>query len=104
MRTRPTTLVLDQLDQVLWIRLNRPEARNAIDPVMRDELLRVFEEMGSDRTIRCAVITARGPDFCIGEPLVAGDAAARVEGGRRARHGDVGIPCSPLCWRRRSPW
>jgi 2-(1,2-epoxy-1,2-dihydrophenyl)acetyl-CoA isomerase len=69
MRTRPTTLVLDQLDQVLWIRLNRPEARNAIDPVMRDELLRVFEEMGSDRTIRCAVITARGPDFCIGADL-----------------------------------
>ncbi|HAM00698.1 MAG TPA: enoyl-CoA hydratase, partial [Acidimicrobiaceae bacterium] len=48
---------------------NRPEARNAIDPVMRDELIELFEDTSTDRSVRCLVVTGEGRDFCTGADL-----------------------------------
>jgi 2-(1,2-epoxy-1,2-dihydrophenyl)acetyl-CoA isomerase len=78
--TDPTTLQLDRDEAVLWVRLARPEARNAIDPTMRDELRLVLGDADADPAVRCIVIGGSGADFCIGADLTpAGGGAAAAE-------------------------
>ena len=76
-----TTLLLDRAGAVLWIRLNRPDARNGIDPTMRDELIAALGEADADVGVRAIVITGTGRDFCTGADLMpaghAGGAAQR---------------------------
>jgi 2-(1,2-epoxy-1,2-dihydrophenyl)acetyl-CoA isomerase len=69
MRTEFSTLAVSLDDAVCWVRLERPEARNAIDPVMRDELLGLFEEVAGERSVRAMVVTGQGRDFCTGADL-----------------------------------
>jgi 2-(1,2-epoxy-1,2-dihydrophenyl)acetyl-CoA isomerase len=76
MTTNPSTLVLSREDAVLWIRLNRPEARNGIDPVMCSELRTVLEEADVDTSVRALVVTGTGPDFCVGADIPASAGAA----------------------------
>lgn len=66
-----TTLILDRQDAVLWIRLNRPGARNGIDAVMRDELHAALAAADRDKDVRAIVITGQGADFCTGADLAA---------------------------------
>lgn len=74
MAEQPRTLILEREGAVLWVRLNRPEARNAIDGVMRDELMAALREAERDPAVRALVITGQGRDFCVGADLVpAGD-------------------------------
>ncbi|MBM3674972.1 MAG: enoyl-CoA hydratase/isomerase family protein [Actinobacteria bacterium] len=76
----PETLRLERDDAVLWIRLARPEARNAIDPTMRGELRSLLAEIDADPTVRSVVITGSGTDFCTGADLTpagGGDAASQ---------------------------
>ena len=72
---QPTTLILDRDGAVQWIRLNRPDARNGIDPVMRGELAAAFEAADIDPEVRAVVVTGQGRDFCTGADLMpAGNA------------------------------
>lgn len=67
----PQTLLLTREDGVLWIRLNRPDNGNGIDPVMTVELRSTFEEADADPAVRCIVVTGAGKDFCTGADLAA---------------------------------
>jgi 2-(1,2-epoxy-1,2-dihydrophenyl)acetyl-CoA isomerase len=71
-----SALVLDRQGAVLWLRLNRPEARNAIDAALRDELSVALADADRDRDVRAIVLTGTGPDFCVGADLVAADGTA----------------------------
>ena len=64
-----TTLRLERVDAVQWIRLDRPDARNGIDPAMRDELTALLLELDADDAVRSIVITGTGDDFCTGADL-----------------------------------
>jgi len=64
-------LVADRQGAVLWLRLNRPEARNAIDTGLRDEISVALAGADHDRDVRAIVVTGSGPDFCVGADLVA---------------------------------
>lgn len=78
--TEPRTLRLDRDGAVLWIRLARPDARNAIDLVMREELRTAFAEADADAAVRCLVVTGTGDDFCTGADLTpAGGGTAAPE-------------------------
>jgi E-phenylitaconyl-CoA hydratase len=52
-----------------WVRLDRPEQRNAISRQMRQELAAAFGELERDPAIRVAVLTGNGPAFCAGVDL-----------------------------------
>ncbi len=52
-----------------WIRLNRPEARNALSAALVNEVYDHLESANSDRNVRCIVITGNGPAFCAGADL-----------------------------------
>jgi 2-(1,2-epoxy-1,2-dihydrophenyl)acetyl-CoA isomerase len=64
-------------DGLAWITLHRPEVKNAIDDAMREALIAAFVRVGSDETIRAAVLTAAGDMFCPGADLWSGRRAGQ---------------------------
>ncbi|WP_298835215.1 enoyl-CoA hydratase/isomerase family protein [uncultured Piscinibacter sp.] len=56
-------------DGVAWVRLCRPEARNAIDDDMDAALARAWQQFESDASVRVAVLHGEGPAFCAGADL-----------------------------------
>ncbi len=56
-------------NQVAWVTMNRPEARNAINAGMRDELIAVLTDARSNGDIRALVLTGSGKGFCTGADL-----------------------------------
>lgn len=49
-----------------WITLDRPEALNALDFAMLDELAQVLARADADPAVRVVVLTGRGRAFCAG--------------------------------------
>ncbi|MGI9598548.1 MAG: enoyl-CoA hydratase/isomerase family protein [Acidimicrobiales bacterium] len=56
-------VVVERRDQVLWLRLNRPERMNAYDRTTVDELIAAFRTHVDARVV---VITGTGRAFCAG--------------------------------------
>jgi enoyl-CoA hydratase len=53
-------------DGLLTVLLNRPEARNALDVVMHDELTTLFGRLAGDTEVKVVLISGRGSDFTVG--------------------------------------
>lgn len=51
---------------ILYLTLNRPEKRNALDLPTLNEIIRVFEFIADHRLIRAVVIQGKGKHFCAG--------------------------------------
>ena len=51
------------------LRLNRPEARNAMSPELSRAIEAALDETESDRGVRAVVLTGTGPVFCAGADL-----------------------------------
>lgn len=56
-------------NQVAWVTLNRPDARNAVNDEMREELLGVLTDARTNADIRALVLTGAGKGFCTGADL-----------------------------------
>lgn len=57
--------------QIAWIRLCRPEARNAYSDRMLDELVAALDAAEEDDGVRCVILTGEGPAFSAGGDLKA---------------------------------
>ncbi|HET6873857.1 MAG TPA: enoyl-CoA hydratase-related protein [Acidimicrobiales bacterium] len=65
-------LVTEKTGGVMVLRMNRPEARNALSPDLMAALGRAFKESEEDDEIRCLVLTGTGDRaFCAGMDLRA---------------------------------
>jgi 2-(1,2-epoxy-1,2-dihydrophenyl)acetyl-CoA isomerase len=62
-------LVYTVEESVAWLRMNRPERRNAIHVPLRTALLEAIIEVSEDPDVRCAVITGTGTAFSSGADL-----------------------------------
>lgn len=82
---------------VAVITLNRPDARNAINPEVAVRLADAWEEVKSNDDVRVAVITGTGSAFCAGAdlgqliPMVSGTRKPENEWDERVA-GEPGIP------------
>jgi enoyl-CoA hydratase/carnithine racemase len=56
---------------VTLVRLNRPEARNALSPELMDELVTLLEELDADPDVRCVVIAGSDEVFASGADIRA---------------------------------
>jgi len=65
------TLLFDVSDHLATITLNRPEAANAINLTMSQELMRVAIECDENPEVRAVLITAQGKMFSAGGDLKA---------------------------------
>jgi len=51
------------------VTLNRPQRRNALSLELMQELIRCFDEIGSNREIRAVILAAAGKVFCSGHDI-----------------------------------
>lgn len=65
-------------DRVATLTLNRPQKLNAFTAEMTGELLKVFDEIDADDTVRAVIVTGEGRAFCAGADLSAGTASFDV--------------------------
>jgi enoyl-CoA hydratase len=63
------TLERERRGKIEILRLNRPEARNAINPETSREIEAALDEIEADRDVWCVIITGTGPVFCAGADL-----------------------------------
>jgi 2-(1,2-epoxy-1,2-dihydrophenyl)acetyl-CoA isomerase len=80
------TILVDRVQDVATVTFNRPEARNAIDVRMREELVGTFDELEADETVRAIILTGAGGHFSAGGDVktmakrhTAAEGRARVE-------------------------
>ncbi|MBI4368887.1 MAG: enoyl-CoA hydratase/isomerase family protein [Elusimicrobia bacterium] len=62
-------LLVRQEGSLLRVTLNRPEVRNAMDEQTLDELTSVFKGLAQDKSVRAAVLSGAGADFCAGADI-----------------------------------
>jgi 3-hydroxypropionyl-coenzyme A dehydratase len=62
----PSLLLLERMERVALLTLNRPEKRNALSIELRLEAAGALTELGSDDGVSCVVLTGAGPAFCSG--------------------------------------
>jgi 2-(1,2-epoxy-1,2-dihydrophenyl)acetyl-CoA isomerase len=60
------TIITEVDEQVGIITLNRPEALNGVNLVMREELFSAFQEMDKDERVKVIILNANGRGFCAG--------------------------------------
>jgi 2-(1,2-epoxy-1,2-dihydrophenyl)acetyl-CoA isomerase len=70
-------------EQVAWLRLNRPERRNAMHIPLRSALIEAIRDANQDPAVRCAVITGVGTAFSSGADLGQEGGAGEVPEDRR---------------------
>jgi len=63
------TICYEQKDQVGWIKLNRPEKRNALNDVLLRELSSLFSKIATTKDIRVVVLTGEGKFFAAGADI-----------------------------------
>ena len=81
------TLLYERSGAIATITLNRPDARNALDFVMRRELAAALDEVEADAAARVLILTGAGGHFCAGGDVktmrekrhTAAEGRARVE-------------------------
>lgn len=54
---------------VATVRLNRPDAMNALDLAMKELLLSSLQELAAAQDVRAVVLTGTGRAFCVGQDL-----------------------------------
>lgn len=70
---------IEKRGAILLVTLNRPEAKNALSPMMLIGMYRAWRLLDSDSDLICAVLTGEGDTFCAGMDLKVG-----LEGGENA--------------------
>ncbi len=62
-------VLYEKRDRVAYVTLNRPEARNAIDPETHELLWKTWEDFRDDDALDVAILTGAGEAFCAGADL-----------------------------------
>ena len=63
------SVLLDVVDGVGTITLNRPQAYNSLDIATKELLLETVRAVDADPAVRCVVLTGTGKAFCTGQDL-----------------------------------
>lgn len=67
--TDSAPVLLEVVDGVGTIRLNRPDAMNSLNVAAKQALLDAVTRAAEDPEIRCVVLTGTGRAFCVGQDL-----------------------------------
>ncbi len=62
-------VLYEKRDRIAWVTINRPEARNAIDPDVHRLMIETWADFADDDSVDVAVLTGAGEAFCAGADL-----------------------------------
>jgi enoyl-CoA hydratase len=65
-------LLVERDGDVMILAMNNPRRRNALTPPMLSLMADAWREIDGDDTIRCAILTGTGSDYCVGGDLADG--------------------------------
>ena len=82
---------ISDVDRIRTIRLDRPEAKNAMNEALWDATTEAFLAAADDPSVAVVVMTGTGDVFCAGQDII--EMAAHATGGDfvRGTHGFVGL-------------
>lgn len=60
---------LTEFDRVVYVKLNRPDLRNAFNPEMIEEIEKIFSSFNQRKDLRVVVLSGEGKVFCAGADL-----------------------------------
>lgn len=86
------TVLVDVAEDIATVTLNRPEARNALNLEMREQLEAALQALGDNPTVRVLILRGAGEHFCAGgdvklmqaRSMTAAEGQGRVEAMNRA--------------------
>ena len=67
------TIILEEVDSVAILKLNRPKKLNAFNMQMLDDMLDAIDDINTNDNIKSLVITGEGRAFCAGADLSLGE-------------------------------
>jgi enoyl-CoA hydratase/carnithine racemase len=62
-------VIYEKRDRIAYVTLNRPEARNAIDPDVNATMIDTWADFRDDDSVDVAILTGAGEAFCAGADL-----------------------------------
>src|SRR6516164_4643009 len=62
-------VLYEERDRIAFVTLNRPEAKNAIDPQMHEALCDIWRKFRDNDEVDVAILTGAGDAFCAGADL-----------------------------------
>src|SRR6476660_3418708 len=62
-------VLYEKRDRIAYLTINRPEARNAIDPDVHRLMIEAWADFGEDDSVDVAILTGAGEAFCAGADL-----------------------------------
>jgi enoyl-CoA hydratase/carnithine racemase len=62
-------VLYEKRDRIAYVTINRPEAKNAVDPETHELLWRTWEDFRDDDSLDVAIMTGSGDAFCAGADL-----------------------------------
>lgn len=62
-------VLYEKRDRIAYVTINRPEAKNAVDPETHELLWATWEDFRDDDSVDVAILTGAGDSFCAGADL-----------------------------------
>ena len=72
----PNRVVYTIEDGVAYVKMNRPDKMNALDPAMFEGLIAAGKELGANKSLRAVVLSGEGRAFCAGLDFMSFQALA----------------------------
>ncbi|WP_179137737.1 enoyl-CoA hydratase/isomerase family protein, partial [Candidatus Entotheonella palauensis] len=94
-------ILYEQRDEIVIITMNRPEALNAINRQLRQDMTDALERYDADDRARVAIVTGAGRAFCAGRDLKerAADNTAGVQAKGSDSLGAETLGLFPRTWK-----
>lgn len=90
-------LLIEDVNATRWIKLNRPQAMNAITPKMLIELNDALKAAEDDRNVRVLVLSGEGRGFCSGLDLKQASTGTGIGGQLRSQKGATHFSTREIC-------
>lgn len=74
------TIKYEAKEGIGYVTINRPEAMNALNPAVLDDLWEVFNQIAGDDAVRAVIVTGEGKAFVAGADIAAMHAMTPQEG------------------------
>lgn len=88
-----STLLIDRNNQVLTVWLNRPEAKNAFNPQMIEDLIHLNNDLATNPELRVIIFRGKDKQFCSGADInwmkAAGELSAEQNSQESTRISDL---------------
>ena len=63
-------VLYEKRDRIAYVTINRPEARNAVNPEVHQAMIAVWADFAEDDSVDVAIVTGAGDEaFCAGADL-----------------------------------